>query len=72
MDNAIGREKGVALLGTPMEWLIIKKKKTDAKNGLKALKKKRSVVLKGWMRVLVIILNTAPFHIGKNFFVNSM
>lgn len=35
MPSDLGREKGVALPGTPVEWFTVKQKKQDANKGPK-------------------------------------
>lgn len=39
MPSDLGREKGVALPGTPVEWFTVKQNKEEAINGLKSSSK---------------------------------
>lgn len=39
MPSDLGREKGVALPGTPVEWFTVKQNKEDANNGRKSSSK---------------------------------
>lgn len=39
MPGDLGRERGVALPGTPVEWFTVKQNKEDANNGPKSSSK---------------------------------